>query len=101
MLFIFCRQLIYSFKSKIFLPSALLLTVKVSCLELNNPKINLDINENGTQYKIISELETNLPEYDYEIIFIDNDSKDNTRIILRQLTDYNKKIKAVSFLSHR
>lgn len=36
-----------------------------------------------------------LPEYDYEIIFIDNDSKDATRVLLRQLCAGNKKIKAI------
>lgn len=59
------------------------------------PTYNEEENVKPLSEAIISELETNLPEYDYEIIFIDNDSKDNTRIILRQLTDYNKKIKAI------
>ncbi len=36
-----------------------------------------------------------LPEYDYEIIFIDNDSKDLTRPLLRELCKENKKIKAI------
>lgn len=36
-----------------------------------------------------------LPNYDYEIIFIDNDSKDATRVLLRQLCAGNKKIKAI------
>ncbi len=34
-------------------------------------------------------------KYDYEIIFIDNDSKDNTRQILREICKNNKKIKAI------
>ena len=36
-----------------------------------------------------------LPEYDYEIIFIDNDSKDNTRTIIRNMCAENKNIKAI------
>ena len=46
-----------SIKAKVFLPAVFWLTAKVSCLEINNPKITLDINENGTQYKLINELE--------------------------------------------
>ena len=40
-------------------------------------------------------MENELPEYDYEILFIDNHSKDNTRLFLRQLCGDNKKIKAI------
>ena len=36
-----------------------------------------------------------LPNYNYDIIFIDNDSKDNTRAILRELCSNNKNIKAI------
>lgn len=36
-----------------------------------------------------------LPQYDYEIIFIDNDSQDNTRILLRGLCAENPKIRAI------
>lgn len=36
-----------------------------------------------------------LPQYDYEIIFIDNDSKDGTREKIRELNKKNKKIKAI------
>lgn len=38
---------------------------------------------------------TQLPQYDYEILFIDNDSKDTTRVLLRKLCKENKKIKAI------
>lgn len=44
---------------------------------------------------IVNELQTNLSEYDYEIIFIDNDSKDNTRPLLREICARNPKIKAI------
>lgn len=36
-----------------------------------------------------------LPQYDYDITFIDNDSTDTTRVKLRQLCEDNKKIKAI------
>ena len=36
-----------------------------------------------------------LPQYDYDITFIDNDSTDTTRVKLRQLCECNKKIKAI------
>lgn len=44
---------------------------------------------------IVSELMTNLPSYDYELVFIDNDSKDNTRPLLRKICKENPKIKAI------
>lgn len=43
---------------------------------------------------VIAEFEK-LPQYDYEIIFIDNHSKDGTREKLRELCGANKKIKAI------
>lgn len=44
---------------------------------------------------IMKEMETELPEYNYDIIFIDNYSTDNTRILIRQLCKQNKKVKAI------
>lgn len=40
-------------------------------------------------------LETELPQYDYEILFIDNCSKDRTREYLREICAENPKIKAI------
>ena len=40
-------------------------------------------------------LETELCQYDYEILFIDNNSTDRTREYLRELCAENKKIKAI------
>lgn len=40
-------------------------------------------------------LETELCQYDYEILFIDNNSTDRTREYLRELCDENKKVKAI------
>ena len=44
---------------------------------------------------IVNVLKTYLSQYDYEIIFIDNDSKDNTRPLLREICARNPKIKAI------
>lgn len=44
---------------------------------------------------ITEELGKNLSCYDYEIVFIDNDSKDNTRPLLREICKRNPKIKAI------
>lgn len=44
---------------------------------------------------VIETLERDLPEYDYELLFIDNCSKDRTREKLLLLCGKNKKIKAI------
>ena len=44
---------------------------------------------------IAEEMVKNLADYDYEIIFIDNDSKDNTRPLLREICKRNPKVKAI------
>jgi len=45
--------------------------------------------------EIIRILETELSNYDYELIFIDNCSTDNTRPLLREICKKNKRIKAI------
>lgn len=45
-----------------------------------------------TLVKIFTE---ELPEYDYEIIFIDNHSKDNTKVLIRQICRANPCVKAI------
>ncbi|MBO5227617.1 MAG: glycosyltransferase family 2 protein [Lachnospiraceae bacterium] len=39
--------------------------------------------------------EKTLTAYDYELVFIDNDSKDNTRVLLRGICAENSKVKAI------
>lgn len=46
-------------------------------------------------HAIVDCMEQELPQYDYELIFIDNHSKDNTRPLLRQLCAENPKVKAI------
>lgn len=59
------------------------------------PTYNEEENVEPLSKAIIAELGNSAPKYDYEIIFIDNDSSDQTRPILRKMTDENKKIKAI------
>lgn len=58
------------------------------------PTLNEVDNVQELSYAIITEIEQ-LPCYDYEIIFIDNDSQDGTRDRLREICNQNKKIKAI------
>lgn len=44
---------------------------------------------------IIQMFQKDLPQYDYDILFIDNDSTDMTRVKIRQLCEKNPKIKAI------
>ncbi|MCD7999252.1 MAG: glycosyltransferase family 2 protein [Clostridiales bacterium] len=44
---------------------------------------------------VIKTLTKDLSEYDYELVFIDNDSQDRTRSLIRQLCNENPKIKAI------
>lgn len=39
--------------------------------------------------------ESNLTQYDYELVFIDNNSKDNTRQLIREICKSNSHIKAI------
>ena len=56
-------------------------------------------NEEGNVKKITEELVSlfngELNRYFYEIIFIDNDSKDNTRNLIREICKENKNVKAI------
>ena len=59
------------------------------------PTYNEEGNVKPLARAIVNVMENELSEYDYEILFIDNHSKDNTRLFLRQLCGDNKKIKAI------
>lgn len=59
------------------------------------PTYNEQENVEALSEAILEELKNNLSGYDYEIIFIDNDSQDETRTILRKLTKNNSRIKAI------
>lgn len=59
------------------------------------PTYNEQENVKPLSEAVINELNKKLPNYDYELIFIDNDSQDNTRAILRDLARENIKIKLI------
>lgn len=59
------------------------------------PTYNEEANVVPLSKAIIETMERDLPEYDYEILFIDNHSQDNTKVLLRGLCAENPKIKAV------
>lgn len=58
------------------------------------PCYNEEENVKPISEAIINELEK-LENYDYELVFIDNCSKDNTRSLISQLCKNNNKIKAI------
>jgi len=59
------------------------------------PCYNEEENVEPLSEAVIATIEKDLPEYDYEILFIDNCSKDKTREKLILLCSRNKKIKAI------
>lgn len=59
------------------------------------PTYNEEENVVPLSSEIINIFDKKLSEYDYEIIFIDNASKDNTRELLKELCDKNRRIKAI------
>ncbi len=63
------------------------ITIGVPCY---NEEENIE-----NMYHAITEQITKLPEYDYEIIFADNDSKDRSREILRRIASEDKKVKVI------
>ena len=59
------------------------------------PTYNEEENVTLLSEKIIEQFEIELVGYDYELVFIDNDSKDSTREKIRDLCRSNPKIKAI------
>ncbi len=58
------------------------------------PTYNESENVEPLSRAIVAEFEK-LPKYDYEIVFIDNDSRDDTRDKIRRLHEQNSHIKAI------
>lgn len=55
-------------------------------------------NEEGNVYdlyKKVTEVMSTIPQYDYEYVFIDNHSEDNTRDILRKIAAEDKRVKVI------
>lgn len=59
------------------------------------PCYNEEANARPIYEAVRDELEKSCPEYNYEILFIDNKSKDSTREILRQICREDKHVKAI------
>lgn len=59
------------------------------------PCYNEEENVGPMSEAIVELFTTELSNYDYELIFIDNDSKDRTRELLREICGKNKHIKAI------
>ena len=58
------------------------------------PTYNEEENVEALSEAVIKEMEK-LTAYDYELIFIDNDSKDGTRKRIRELCAGNNRVKAI------
>ena len=59
------------------------------------PCYNEEENVEAIATAVREEFEEFLPEYDYEIIFIDNDSKDRTRDLIRLMAEKDGHVKAI------
>ena len=59
------------------------------------PCFNEEENVGPMSEALVNMFAKDLPDYDYEIVFIDNDSRDLTRPKLRQICEANPKIKAI------
>jgi len=59
------------------------------------PCYNEEENVKPISEALVALIEKDLSEYDYEIVFIDNNSSDNTRPYLREICEKNKNIKAI------
>ena len=46
-------------------------------------------------YKKVTDVMSGLPQYEYEYIIIDNCSKDNTPLILREIAENDKRVKVI------
>jgi len=59
------------------------------------PCFNEEDNVEAISSAVINTIEKDLPTYDYEVVFIDNASTDNTRNLIEKLCSENEKIKAI------
>ena len=64
-------------------------------LSIMIPTYNEEENARPIYEAVRDEIRKNLPEYDYEILFIDNKSQDGTRQILWDICQEDKRVKAI------
>lgn len=69
--------------------------LKMKKVSILIPCYNEEENVGPMSEAIVEMFTKQLPQYDYELLFIDNDSHDRTREILRDICDKNHKIKAI------
>lgn len=70
-------------------------TFQMKKISILIPCYNEEENVGPISRAVVETIERDLPEYDYEVVFIDNDSSDGTRPILRKLCSENHRIKAI------
>lgn len=59
------------------------------------PTYNEEENARPIYEAVRDELQKSCPQYDYEILFIDNKSEDNTRAIIEEICAADKRVKAI------
>lgn len=67
----------------------------MSTISVMIPCYNEEENIRAITEAVRNEIKTNLPTYDYEIVIIDNKSKDGTRSIIRELCKEDSKVKSI------
>lgn len=65
------------------------------CISIVCPCYNEEENINRIYVEIKSIMKTKLPNFEYEVIFIDNCSEDRTRPIIRELCKQDPRVKAI------
>ncbi|MEG0769749.1 MAG: glycosyltransferase family 2 protein [Ruthenibacterium sp.] len=65
------------------------------CISIMIPCYNEEENVRAIYEAVRNEMQNTLPQYDYEILFIDNKSKDKTRVVIQQVCAEDKHVKAI------
>lgn len=72
-----------------------IITENVKKISVMIPCFNEEENVKPISKAIVDIITKELPQYDYELLFIDNCSEDRTREYLREICEENKKIRAI------
>ena len=74
---------------------------------MSNKKISVMIpcynekdNINAIVDAVKNEFKENLPQYNYEIVIIDNKSTDGTRELIRKICEEDKNVKAIFYMKN-
>ena len=67
----------------------------MSTISVMIPCYNEEENVRAITEAVRNEIKKSLPEYDYEIVIIDNKSRDNTRGIIRELCAEDRRVRAI------